>query len=251
MKRNSSSSPGNKNQTLYEKVQERLRGEIASGRLKEGDLIPSEIELGRKYGVSQGTVRKAILDLTHQGIFYRKQGKGTFVVFEKSSLGRQRNFRFVEGLNSELVHVNLGFMKIQVISAEEPIVDHLQLKKGAQVIRLDRLGKIANEVLIYTSSYLPRHKYKGLENYTAEDFFKNTLWKLQEIYFGIRVKTREEFFSAVAASPQMARRLEVEKGSTLLRVEVKVKSYNDEIVEYRDSYCQSGPLRFYGIMQRG
>lgn len=157
----------------------------------------------------------------------------------------------MEGLNPELVHVNLGFVKIQVISAREPIADHLQLKRGAQVIRLDRLGKIANKVLIYTSSYLPRHKYKGLENYTAEDFFKNTLWKLQEIYFGIRVKSREEFLSAVAASPEMARRLEVAEGSPLLRVEVKVKSYRDEIIEYRNSYCPSGSLRFYGILQRG
>jgi len=251
MKRNSSRSPGNHFQTLYQEVQERLREEIASGRLKEGDLIPSEIELAGRYGVSQGTARKAVLDLTQQGIFYRRQGKGTFVVFEKSSLGRQRNFRFVEGLASELVPVNLGFVKIQVIPAGEPIADYLQLKKGAQVIRLDRLGKIANEVLIYTRSYLPRSKYKGLENYTAEDFLKNTLWKLQEIYFGIRVKTREEFFSAVAASPEMAKLLEVKKASPLLRVEVRVKSYREEIVEYRDSYCQPGSLRFYGLLQRG
>jgi len=250
MKKNFSNPSAKASQTLYQEVQERLRGEIASGRLKEGNLIPSEIELARRYGVSQGTVRKAILDLTYQGIFYRKQGKGTFVVFEKSSLGRQRNFRFVEGLNSELVHVNLGFMKIQVIPARGPVADNLQIKNGAKVIRLDRLGKIADRVLIYTSSHLPHYLYKGLEHYTAQDFFKNTLWKLQEIYFHIRVMKRDEFFSAVAANAELGKLLDVERGSPLLRIEMKVTSLKGEVVEYRDSYCQPGSLRFYVALQR-
>jgi len=230
---------------LYKQVQERLREEIASGKLKEGDLIPSEQELARGYGVSQGTVRKAILDLTHQGIFYRKQGKGTFVVFDKASRGRYRNFRFVNGLNSELVNVNLGFVKIGVIPARGEVAQYLQLRNGAKVIRLDRMGKIGDEFLVYTISYLPKHLYKGLEKYTAEDFLKNTLWKLQEIYFGIRVEKREEFISAVAADAEMARLLEAERGTPLLRLEVKLTSFSGAIVEYRVSHCHLGHLRFY------
>jgi GntR family transcriptional regulator len=231
--------------TLYQKVQQRLREEIASGRLKEGDLIPSEVELGRKYGVSQGTVRKAILDLTHRGIFYRKQGKGTFVVFDKSSRARQRNFRFVTGMDSEMVSVNLGFVKIQVIPARDGVAANLGMKNGAQVIRLERLGKISDQVMIVTNSYLPRHLYKGLENYTAEDFFKNTLWKLQEIYFGIRAMKREELISAVSADKTTAGLLEVKPGTPLLRIEMRLTSYKDTIVEYRDSYCQTGAFRFF------
>jgi GntR family transcriptional regulator len=227
--------------SLYGQVQELLREEIASGRLKEGDLIPSEMDLASRYGVSQGTVRKAILDLTQQGLFYRRQGKGTFVVFEKANRGRFRNFRFVAGLNADLVNVNLSFVKSQVIPARGEIARYLNLNKGAKLIRLDRMGKIAHQFLIYTNSYLPKHLYKGLEKYTAEDFFKNTLWKLQEIYFGIRAGRREEFFSAISADPQMARLLEVETGHPLLRL----FSFDGEVVEYRDSYCHPGNLRFY------
>jgi len=231
--------------SLHKQVQERLREEIASGKLKEGDLIPSEQQLARTYGVSQGTARKAVLDLTQQGIFYRKQGKGTFVVFDKANRGRYRNFRFVDGLNSELVNVNLGFVKIEVIPAKGEVAQHLHLRSGARVIRLDRMGKIADEFLVYTISYLPKHLYQGLEKYTAEDFLKNTLWKLQEIYFGIRVEKREEFISAVAADTEMARLLEVERGSPLLRLEVKLTSFSGDVVEYRVSHCQLGHLRFY------
>jgi len=57
---------------LYRQVEDLILEDVSSGILKEGDLIPSEIELARRYGVHQGTVRKAILNLTQKGILYRK-----------------------------------------------------------------------------------------------------------------------------------------------------------------------------------
>jgi GntR family transcriptional regulator len=230
--------------TLYQKVQDRLRLELASGRLKEGDLIPSEQELAKRLGVSQGTVRKAVLDLAQQGLFYRRQGKGTFVVFERTNQGRHRNFRLVEGLTSDLTPFNMGFIKIEVIPAQGELADHLQVRQRVRIIRLDRMGKVG-EQCVYSSSYLPKHLYKGLEKYTAEEFMRNTLWKLQETYFHIRVERREEFFSVKAADAAMARLLGVACGSPLLRQEIKLTSFSGEIVEYRDSYCTPGTLKFY------
>jgi GntR family transcriptional regulator len=235
---------------LYSKVQDRLRDEIASGGLKEGDLVPSEKELAKKYGVSQGTIRKAILDLTQQGLFYRKQGKGTFVVFEKSSPGRYRNFRFVEGLQSDLVNVSLAFLDIRVVPASEDVAQCLGLKKGTRVICLERIGKVANDHLLHTLSYLPKNLYRGLEKFTAEDFFKNTLWKLQEIHFGIRIEKKEEFISSVVPDPVIAKRLGTDPDYPLLRIEVKLTAFNGDVVEYRVSHCNLGPLKFYINNQR-
>jgi DNA-binding GntR family transcriptional regulator len=84
-----------------------------------------------------------------------------------------------------------------------------------------------------------------LEKYSAEDFLRNTLWKLQEIDFRIRVAKREEFISTVAADEAMSRKLEVEPGSPLLRIEMKLTSFNGDIVEYRVSHCKLGHLRLY------
>lgn len=230
---------------LYRQVEDRLRGEIASGNFKEGDLIPSEQELARRYGVSQGTVRKAVLNLTDKGLLYRKQGKGTFVVFHKQSRGRYRNFRFVEGLESELVNVNVVFLKIGVIPADRDVAKKLQIRKGTNVIRLERMGKISEEFLLHTLSYLPKRLYRGLEKYKAEDFLKNTLWKLQDIYFEIRIEKREEFISAVLADKKMARALDTDVGSPLLRIEVKLTSFAGDIVECRLTHCKLGHLKFY------
>ena len=46
---------------------------------KPGEMIPSELELAARFQVSQGTVRKAVDELSSENLLVRRQGKGTFV----------------------------------------------------------------------------------------------------------------------------------------------------------------------------
>src|SRR5438270_14022521 len=62
----------------YYQLKEIMRERIQCGEWKPGDLIPSERELGEKYGISRMTARQAIPDLVNEGLCYREQGKGTF-----------------------------------------------------------------------------------------------------------------------------------------------------------------------------
>ena len=56
---------------------------LASGEWGPGDPIPSESELASRFGVSQGTVRKAIDEMAAENLLVRQQGKGTFVATHK------------------------------------------------------------------------------------------------------------------------------------------------------------------------
>jgi GntR family transcriptional regulator len=239
---------GNTDIPLYRRVEDTVLEEIATGNFKEGDLIPSEIELSKRYGVSQGTVRNAILNLTQRGILYRKQGKGTFVVFQRSSIKRHRNFRFVPGLKNELVAINMIFLGITVIRATGELTDALGVKKNTKLIKLERMGEITPNQLIHSISYMPQNMYPGLEKYTAEDFLKNTLWKLQQIYFKINLVKREEFISVVEADGELARILETDEGSPLLQVEIKAITAENEIAEYRVFRVKPGPFRFFNTL---
>ena len=64
---------------LYQKVRETLTQRIADGRWKAGQIVPSETQIAADLGVSQGTIRKALDDMTAARLLVRRQGRGTFV----------------------------------------------------------------------------------------------------------------------------------------------------------------------------
>ncbi|MBB4229512.1 DNA-binding FadR family transcriptional regulator [Rhizobium mongolense] len=56
-----------------------MRAQIESGKLKEGDQLPTEPQLEATFGVSRTVVREAIADLRSAGYVRPIQGKGVFV----------------------------------------------------------------------------------------------------------------------------------------------------------------------------
>src|SRR5256885_4107636 len=63
----------------YYQLKEIMRERVRAGEWQPGDLIPSERELSETYSISRMTARQAITDLVNEGLFYREQGRGTFV----------------------------------------------------------------------------------------------------------------------------------------------------------------------------
>lgn len=64
---------------LWEQVRDDLRTLIENGEMARGAKLPGEIELGELYGVSRVTIRRAIRELTGEGMVTITTGKGTFV----------------------------------------------------------------------------------------------------------------------------------------------------------------------------
>jgi GntR family transcriptional regulator, transcriptional repressor for pyruvate dehydrogenase complex len=56
--------------------------EIAQGRLKSGDQLPTEQQLALTFGVSRNVVREAIARLRSEGRIWSQQGRGAFVADE-------------------------------------------------------------------------------------------------------------------------------------------------------------------------
>jgi GntR family transcriptional regulator of arabinose operon len=72
----------------YRRIFEDLQTSIQSGRLKPGERLPSEAELGKLYDASRVTVAKAVLDLQRMGLVARRQGAGTHVLARGQAVGR-------------------------------------------------------------------------------------------------------------------------------------------------------------------
>jgi GntR family histidine utilization transcriptional repressor len=71
------------NTPIFQRIKDYLLAEIAAGRWKEGELVPSEQALVRQFGVSRMTVNRAVRELTAEQVLTRRQGAGTFVAPKK------------------------------------------------------------------------------------------------------------------------------------------------------------------------
>lgn len=64
---------------LYEQVVAAVKREVAAGRLKPGDPLPSLRVLSADLLVSLITIKRAYEDLERDGVIYSRQGLGAFV----------------------------------------------------------------------------------------------------------------------------------------------------------------------------
>jgi GntR family transcriptional regulator len=64
---------------LYLQVKDQIRHRIAVGELKPGEEIPSIRVLAASIQVSVITIKRAYLELEHEGVIQARQGRGSFV----------------------------------------------------------------------------------------------------------------------------------------------------------------------------
>ena len=68
---------------LYSQVREILLSRISRGDWAVGETLPNEFKLSTEYGVSVGTIRRAVEGLEKAGIVIRRQGRGTYLARQR------------------------------------------------------------------------------------------------------------------------------------------------------------------------
>ncbi|MFM1918897.1 MAG: GntR family transcriptional regulator [Candidatus Hydrogenedentota bacterium] len=64
---------------VYVQIENHIQFAIASGRLKQGDQLPSVRELSERLKVNPNTVAKSYRDLEVLGLLYTRRGMGVYV----------------------------------------------------------------------------------------------------------------------------------------------------------------------------
>ncbi len=71
---------------VYEEIVSQITSLILNGDLKLGDKLPSERELGERFGVGRNSVREATRALESANLVETRQGEGTFVTVTPDTL---------------------------------------------------------------------------------------------------------------------------------------------------------------------
>ncbi len=221
---------------LYLQIKGLLEKSLEAREWRPGEAIPSEIDLARRYGVSQGTVRKAIDALADDHLVVRRQGKGTFVAThteERSSLFRFLRIRSDEG--GDVAPVS-RLLDVRRAKASADVARLLAMKAGDPVLVLRRVLDYADEPVVLDEMTLPAALFRGLTK-ARYDAYRGSMYSFFESQFGVRMLKAQEKIKAVAADAVAARILGTVEGVPLLCVDRVTLTYGDRPVEVRRGLC--------------
>ncbi len=221
---------------LYLQIKALLEKSLEAREWRPGEAIPSEIDLAHRYGVSQGTVRKAIDALAADNLVVRRQGKGTFVAThteERTSLPRFLRIRSNEG--GDVAPVS-RLLEVRRAKAGVDAARLLALKPGDPVLVLKRLLEYAGEPVVLDEITLPAALFRGLTK-ARYDAYRGSMYGFFESQFGVRMLKAQEKIRAVAADAATARALNTDVGAPLLAVDRVTLTYGDRPVEVRRGLC--------------
>ncbi|MDC1100617.1 GntR family transcriptional regulator [Methylophilaceae bacterium] len=220
---------------LYEEVKKKITQSLILGEWVPGEAIPSEIELANIYDVSQGTVRKAIDDLSAESILVRRQGKGTYVATHNEENIQLRFLRLTSqfGLNEKLDNQLISFSKEK---ATNKLAKILNINPSSTIISVARILTFNEKPLIFDVIKIPAQSFRGL---TAEMIVENngSMYRMYETDFGVRMLRADEKIKAISANLETASHLKVQENHPLLSVERISYTYKNKPLEWRLGLC--------------
>jgi len=218
---------------LYVQIRETMRHRIAEGAYAPGEKIPSENELGARYGVSRMTVRKAIRDLIREGLLYRSHGVGTFVTQVHIDRDHTRLTDFFGEAEEQGLQASARLLNQEILRADSEIAEALALEEGDSVIKIESLRSLDGEIITLHHAYIPERLAPDIP---AEALANHSIWILIERLTGLRVKRAMEKLEAMLADEEKARRLQVEEGAPLLYKERVIFAEDGTPLEYERCY---------------
>jgi GntR family transcriptional regulator len=221
---------------LYLQIKALLEQSLAAGEWRPGEAIPSEVALAGRFGVSQGTVRKAIDALAADNLVVRRQGKGTFVGTHTEETGSHVRFLRIRRNDGRVEPPASRLLDVRRAKASGEVARLLALKPGDPILVLRRLLEYGGEPVVLDEITLPAALFRGLTK-ARYDAYNGSMYSFFETQFGVRMLKAQERLRAIPADAATAQVLGVAPGTPLLAVDRITLTYGDQPVEIRRGLC--------------
>ena len=217
-----------------------LQEQIAVGRLRPGDRLPSESQLCEHHGVSRMTIRRAINILVEQGLVITKQGQGTFIKpmqfwAATFSLGQLQN------LLSDDNGIRIRILEASIDLARGRVTRKMAIKRGQRILFIRRLILSQDKPIMYHREYLiydPSRpiveselevtSLKGLFEGTNNSFIKRSMLSIE----------------ATVLKNEEAQLLQAPAATAAFNIEHLFYDFEDQPVSWGWFICPGDNLRF-------
>jgi GntR family transcriptional regulator len=218
---------------LYLQIFDNLADRITAGEWQLGRPLPNEIDLAREFGVSGGTMRKALDKLEADRMIERRQGRGTFVLDHRAENLAFRFSRVVDKAGHRVGDRQATLLSQEIDVATSAERETLKLDAGEQVVRTRRLRMHDGCPARHETVCLAKDRLGLTDLASVGDYLVVPLAQSH----GVHLSRAVEKISGVEASPEIARLLQVETKKMLLKLDRVIYSADAEPIEWRVAEC--------------
>ncbi|BCU83155.1 trehalose operon repressor [Polycladomyces abyssicola] len=217
----------------YIQIYEDIKGKILEHHYLPGDKLPSENDLCRHYGVSRGTIRRALDLLAEEGMIHSLHGKGVFVLENKPitfSVGGLVSFKEASEYSGQtfITHVP----KLESVIINPPLHKKTQLPLGKEAYHLYRVRQLDGENIILDINYFLKDVVTDLTKEIAE----NSIYEYMEQTLQLKIGFARRVIRVEPATSKDKEYLDLQPNSPFVVV-VKnfVHLYDGTQFEYTES----------------
>lgn len=217
-----------------------LQEQIAIGRLRPGDRLPSESQLCEHHGVSRMTIRRAINILVGQGLLVTKQGQGTFIKpmqfwAATFSLGQLQN------LLADERGIRIKILEASINLARGRVTRKMAIKRGQRILFIRRLILSQDKPIMYHREYLI---YDPSRPIVESELEVTSLGGLFEGKGNSYIKRSILSVEVTVLKTEEARLLQAAAGTAAFNLEHLFYDFQDRPVSWGWFICPGANLRF-------
>ncbi len=230
----------------HQQVARAIADQISAGALRPGDRLPGERALQERFGVSRATVRRALSDLSAQGLVQAQPGRGSFVAADPLGEPPEVLTSFTAMGADRGLRASATVLVADVVPTTLDEAEAFGIAPGSELFVLERLRLLDGHAVSIDRSRVPLARAPRLP---AVDFTTASLYAtLDEAGAGPR---RAEYaMHAVGADPRQAALLGVAPGFPLLRTTTRSHDAADRLVELGEMHYRGDRYRFRTTLTR-
>ena len=214
---------------LHTQLTDLLRDRIVTGVFPPNSRLPSERKLCDQHVVSRITVRKALSELTHEGLVYATVGKGSYVADTTLDEQLQPLSSFSDDIRRRGMTPSSRVIESSIVHANDVQADQLQMPRGAETVRLRRLRLADGLPIAIQTTHLPHHLCPGL---LECDLASRSLFGVLRAEFGLVLAQAATVIEAALADEDQARLLNLQSPAAVLISEQTTYLDNGQVIEH-------------------
>ena len=197
--------------------------------------------------MSRVVVRQALQILEDQDLIRRVKGKGSFVSEGSRTTPRRASAEASRTSSTSVRRRASSVVEFRLVKATPDLAEIFAIEEGADLFHVQRVRLVGDRPLAVLSNHVP---YEIGACLSLSELESQPLIVLIEKRAGVKIEWASQVFEAVAADEEMARLLEVDLLTPLLKLTLTVYSADGRVVDLAEVFYRSDRYKHHGFLAR-